>query len=203
MGAQVAVTVDGHLQHASRVRPCPGHHVGGDAVVIREIEDGLFVAIVDVLGHGPEAHELTHLIDAYLTRYGSADVAGLMRRMHDYLRGTRGAAVGFCAIDATTGRLEYVGVGNTAIRRFGRSETRLVSQDGVLGHHMRSLLPQALQLEPGDIVVLYTDGVSDRFTSNDYPSVLHHAPSEVAENIVQRFGKDHDDAACIAVRFGE
>jgi serine phosphatase RsbU (regulator of sigma subunit) len=197
------MTVNGTLQHSSRIRPCPGHHVSGDAVVTRELEDGLFVAIVDVLGHGPEAHELTRVIDAYLTRYGSADVAGLMRRMHDYLKGTRGAAVGFCAIDAGKGRLEYVGVGNTAIRRFGRTETRLVSQDGVLGHNMRSLMPQALQLEPGDLVVLYTDGVSDRFTSDDYPSVLHHSPQEVASNIVQRFGKDHDDAACIAVRFGE
>ena len=60
-----------------------------------------------------------------------------------------------------------------------------------------------LFLEPGDVVVLYTDGVSDRFTSNDYPSVSHHAPSEVANNIIQRFGKDHDDAACVAVRFVE
>jgi serine/threonine protein phosphatase PrpC len=68
---------------------------------------------------------------------------------------------------------------------------------------MRSLLPQALQLEPGDLVVLYTDGVSDRFTAEDYPSVLHHSAEEVARNIVQRFGKGHDDAACIAVRFNE
>ena len=68
------MTVNGTLQHSSRIRPCPGHHVSGDAVVIRELDDGLFVAIVDVLGHGPEAHELTHVIDAYLTRYGSATI---------------------------------------------------------------------------------------------------------------------------------
>jgi serine/threonine protein phosphatase PrpC len=51
------------------------------------------------------------------------------------------------------------------------------------------------------MVVLYTDGVSDRFTAQDYPGVLRHPPSEVANNIVQRFGKSHDDAACIAVRY--
>ena len=77
------MTLQATLEHSSRVRPCPGHHVSGDAVVIRDLEDGLFVAIVDVLGHGPEAHELTHLIDAYLTRYGSADVAGLMVSSRD------------------------------------------------------------------------------------------------------------------------
>jgi hypothetical protein len=31
---------------------------------------------------------------------------------------------------------------------------------------------------------------------------LLHAPKEVVSNIVQRFGKGHDDAACIAVRYG-
>ncbi len=87
------------------------------------------------------------------------------------------------------------------MRRFGKAETRLVSKDGVLGQNMRSPLHQTLQLDPGDLVVLYTDGVSDRFTSDDYPGVLHHAPQEVASNIVQRFGKNHDDAACIAVRY--
>jgi hypothetical protein len=51
------------------------------------------------------------------------------------------------------------------------------------------------------VIILYTDGVSDRFTLDDYPGVVRHAPKEVASNIIQRFGKDHDDAACLAVRY--
>ena len=193
--------MDELLEHSSLIRPCAGERLSGDAVVFRPLEQGLFVAIVDVLGHGPEAHELTHVIDAYLVRYGSTDVSGLMMQLHQHLKGTRGAAVGLCAIDAATGRIDYAGIGNTTIRRFGKSETRLVSQDGVLGQNMRTPRPQTLQLEPGDLIVLYTDGVSDRFTSDDYPGVMRHAPQEVASNIVQRFGKSYDDAACIAVRY--
>ena len=193
--------MDELLEHASLIRPCRGEYLSGDTVVTRPLEQGLFVAIVDVLGHGPEAHELTHVIDAYLARYGTSDVFGLMTRLHQYLQGTRGAAVGLCAINAATGHLDYAGIGNTTLRRFGKAETRLVSQDGVLGQNMRTPRLQTIQLEPGDLVVLYTDGVSDRFSADDYPGVLHHAPQEVASNIVQRFGKDHDDAACIAVRY--
>jgi negative regulator of sigma-B (phosphoserine phosphatase) len=189
------------LQHSSMIRPCQGEFLSGDAVVIQTLEHGLFLAMVDVLGHGPEAHELTHVIDAYLDRFSAADVVGVMQRLHQHLKGTRGAAVGLCAIDAATGRLDYAGIGNTAIRRFGAVETRLVSQDGVLGQNMRTPKLQMLQLEPGDLIVLYTDGVSDRFTTKEYPGVSHHAPADVARNIVQRFGKDHDDAACIAVRY--
>lgn len=195
------MTVDKALEYSSRVRPCFGERVSGDTVVIRPLGQALFVAIVDVLGHGPEAHELTHVIEAYLARYGNADVSGVMTRLHQHLKGTRGAAVGLCAFDEATGCLEYVGVGNTAIRRFGRSDTRLVSKDGVVGHTMRSLLPQTMQLQPGDLIVLHTDGVSSRFTAEDYPGALHHSPEEVTRNIVQRYGKDHDDAACIAVRY--
>ena len=188
------------LEHSSLIRPCMGESLSGDAVVIRPLEQGLFVAIVDVLGHGPDAHELTLVIDEYLARHGDSDVSGLMTRLHQYLKGSRGAAVGLCAIDVS-GRVDYAGIGNTVLRRFGMAETRLVSQDGVLGQNMRTPLHQTLQLEPGDVIVLYTDGVSDRFTSDDYPGVVRHAPKEVANNIVERFGKDHDDAACIAVRY--
>jgi serine phosphatase RsbU (regulator of sigma subunit) len=197
----VDLNVNELLEHSSLIRPCRGEQLSGDSVVIRPLEQGLFVAIVDVLGHGPEANKLTHVIDAYLARYGTSDVSGVMTRLHQHLKGTRGAAVGLCAIDAATGRIEYAGIGNTAMRRFGKAETRFVSQDGVLGQNMRTPRPQTLQLEPGDLIILYTDGVSDRFTLDDYPGVLHHAPKEVASNIVQRFGKDHDDAACIAVRY--
>ena len=195
------LNVDELLGYSSLIRPCRGEQLSGDSVVIRPLEQGLFVAIVDVLGHGPEAHELAQVINAYLARYGMSDVSGLMTRLHQYLKGTRGAALGLCAIDAATGRIDYAGIGNTAMRRFGKVETRLVSQDGVLGQNIRTPRSQTLQLEPRDLIVLYTDGVSDRFTADDYPGVLHHAPREVASNIVQYFGKDYDDAACIAVRY--
>jgi serine phosphatase RsbU (regulator of sigma subunit) len=197
----VALIVDELLEYSSTNRPCHGEYLSGDAVVMHSLEQGLFVAIVDVLGHGTEANELTHVIEAYLNRYYSRDVSGVIERLHQHLRGTRGAAVGLCAIDKLTGRIDYAGIGNTAMRLFGKTEIRFVSQDGVVGQNIRTPRAQTARLEPGDLLVLYTDGVSDRFTAKDYPGVSHHAPEAVARNIVQRFGKDHDDAACIAVRY--
>ena len=189
------------LEYSSLIRPCLGERVSGDAVVIRPLEGGLFAAIVDVLGHGLEAHQLALLIDAYLTRYASSDIPGLMARLHQHVQGTRGAAAGLCAIDAAAGRVVYAGTGNTVLRRFGKIDTRLVSHDGVLGQNMRTPRPQTLELEAGDLIVLYTDGVRDRFTAEDYPSIFHHAPKDVVRTIIERFGRDYDDAACIAVRY--
>jgi negative regulator of sigma-B (phosphoserine phosphatase) len=199
----VALNVGERLEHSSLLRPCMGERVSGDAVVIRPLETGLFAAIIDVLGHGPDAHELTHVIEAFLDRHATADVAGLMARLHQRLKGSRGAAVGLCAVDSEKGSIDYVGIGNTSLRRFGESENRLVSYDGVLGQNMRTPLLQSLKLEPGDLIMLYTDGVSDRFTTAEYPGVMQHAPEKVVRNIIDRFGKDHDDSACIAIRYSE
>ncbi len=189
------------MEHASLIRPCPGEWVSGDATTVRPLEEGVFAAIVDVLGHGPEAHELAQVIDGFLERYAGADVAAVMARLHAHVRGSRGAAAGLCSIDTASGRVCYVGTGNTVLRRFGRAETRLVSQDGVLGQNMRTPKVQTLQLDPDDLLVLYTDGVRDRFTAEDYPGLFHQPPAEVVRNVIRRFGKDHDDAACIALRF--
>lgn len=193
------MTEELRLDIASAVRPMPGQSVGGDDVVVRPGEPA-FLAIIDVLGHGPEAHALTKTIREYLLQYDTHDIALTLKGLHQHLQGTRGAAVGLCAIDSRTGRLDYAGIGNTAIRRFGGSETRLVSQDGVLGQNMRTPHQQSLQLEPGDLVLLYTDGVSDRFSPVDYPAMDYHSVEEVSRNVVQRFGKLHDDAACLAAR---
>jgi len=197
----VDLSVGALFEHGSTVRPYPGQPVSGDAVVIRPLDDGLFVAIVDVLGHGPEAHELALDIDAFLSRHASRDVPGLMKRLHEHLRGTRGAAAGLCAIDSDAGRALYTGTGNTVIRRVGSADTRLVSQDGVLGQRIRTPNPQTLQLEAGDLLLLYTDGVKDRFGADDYPGLLHHAAKDVSRTVVGRFSKGYDDAACIAVRY--
>jgi len=195
------MNLNGIFEYSSMIRPCQGERVSGDAVVILPLDGGIFAAIVDVLGHGPEAHELALTIDTYLSRYGSSDISGLMTRLHQHLKGTRGAVVGLCFIDTASGRAEYAGTGNTVLRRFGDTETRLVSHDGVLGQNMRTPHPQTVQLEAGDLIVLYTDGIRDRFTSDDYPGLFHHAPEKVARTIVERFGKSYDDAACIAVRY--
>lgn len=183
------------------VRPCVGEWVSGDAAFVRECDGFVFAAIVDVLGHGAEAHELARSIEAELPRRADRDVVAVLEALHESLAGSRGAAVGACAIEPASGQLAYAGIGNTVLRRFGLRETRLVSRDGVLGQTRRSPRREDLALQPGDLVLLYTDGVSDRFGQHDYPGLIHHDVSTVARTVVERFGKSHDDAACIAIRY--
>lgn len=190
-----------HLDHAAVVRPKFGETVSGDAAFFVKVANGLLAVIVDVLGHGEEANELAVRIQDYIRREASGDVVGLLCRLHDHLRGSRGAAVGLSMIEPANGRLRYAGIGNTIIRRFGESESRLVSRDGVVGGTMRTPVENVMQLTDGDVVVMYTDGVKSHFDASEYPRLRTDRPHAVAANIVHRFAKSHDDASCVALRY--
>lgn len=189
------------IDYAKVNRPHYYEYVSGDATVVGEKEHFLFAAIVDVLGHGREAHELAVEIEKFLVAYWDGSVVELMDRLQNHLAGTRGAGAGLCLVDRYSGVLRYAGIGNTVIRRFGSSEARLLSRAGIIGGSRRTPREEKMTLTPGDIVLLYTDGVKDRFQLQDYPQLLHHTAELIARTVIQRFGKDHDDASCIALRY--
>jgi len=53
-----------------------------------------------------------------------------------------------------------------------------------------------------DVLVLYTDGVKEHFGLEDYPELLKDKAETIATHIIHQFGKENDDAACIALRYG-
>ena len=184
------------------VRPKVGYRHSGDATIIVANDGKLLAGIVDVLGHGPEAHEVAvqakHFLDNSLVL---ADPVELLKGLHNTLRGTRGAAAGLAVLDAAKGLVRFAGVGNTAIRRFGSAADRLVSVDGIVGGTLRTLREQRMSLRPGDVLVMYSDGVRDHFEWRDHPQLLLGDAEKIARAVMRLFGKDHDDAACIAVRY--
>jgi serine phosphatase RsbU (regulator of sigma subunit) len=184
------------------VRPHMGFRHGGDAVVLRELDGGLLAAVVDVLGHGPDAHAVAVRAAEFLNDVSDAeDPVALLRGLDQALRGTRGAGAGIGVLTTATGVLRYAGVGNTVIRRFGSGQERLIPAAGIIGGSMRTPREQQMTLQPGDAVVMYSDGVRDRFELGDYPQLPGQDAETIARTLIQRFGKDHDDAACIALRY--
>ena len=105
-------------------------------------------------------------------------------------------------VDSVTRNLRYTGIGNTVLRTFGSQATRLISTDGIIGDRFRTPAVQSAPLNESGTVLLYTDGVSDRFDVAQYPQLLYHSASAIARNIVERFGKPYDDATCMAMRYG-
>jgi serine phosphatase RsbU (regulator of sigma subunit) len=189
------------LEYASAARPCFGELVSGDAAIVQSRNGTLFLAMVDVLGHGTNAHELAVQIRTFLESEWQDDVTGTLLRLHDAIRGSIGAAAGLASLDLASGRLRYTGVGNTVIRKFGGGSIRLPSTDGIIGSRMRSPREHELQLGKTDVLTFYTDGIKDRFELKEYPQLIYESPRSVARKIVRNYGKQFDDATCLVVRY--
>ncbi len=189
------------IDSAAFGRPYLGERVSGDMTVIAQKDGLMFMAIVDVLGHGPDAHELAVRMQDYLARFWEKDLTTLMQQLHSQFTGERGAAAGLTVLDISSGELRYTGVGNTVIRRFGQRSTRLWSADGIIGNRIRRPVEYTLQVLDSDVVILYTDGVRDHFEEHEYPQLRYHRAQSVASNIVRKFGKKYDDASCLAFRY--
>lgn len=183
------------------VRPHYHERVSGDAALLSQHDHLMFASVVDVLGHGEEAHELALEIEDFLENHWENPLVDVMNGLHERIKGSRGAAAGLSLLDRRSNILRYVGIGNTVIRKFGSSEVRLVSRAGIIGGNKRTPREESICLVPGDIVLLYTDGIKDRFQLHDYPQLLHHNAETISRTILRRFGKEHDDATCIALRY--
>jgi anti-sigma regulatory factor (Ser/Thr protein kinase) len=185
---------------ASVIRPFQGEAVSGDAAVVEHRDGITFAAIVDALGHGPLAHRVALKAVRYLKKSWRPDLIATVNGLHKALKGTEGVAAGLCVVNFGKGTGRYVGIGNTVMRVFGDREKRLFSTPGTLGHQMRSPREQSFSIQPDDVVVMYTDGVKERFELKDYPQLRFQKAEKVSSTVIEKFGKHHDDAGCIVMR---
>jgi hypothetical protein len=186
------------------VRPCDGETLSGDVVFVQPQGDGVFAAVIDALGHGPDAHQLGVQLRAalfeWLPQAVPPEPEGALAVLHESARGTRGAAAAVAWLDNRTLEGWAAGVGNVRCRLFGAETRTFEFGEGVLGQRIRTPRPASFALRPTDVVILFSDGVAGRFRKDDYPSLgLDPAPA-IAFNVVSRFGKGMDDASCAVMR---
>lgn len=178
-------------------RPKPGERVSGDAHFLRQAPTWALFCVLDVLGHGEEAHEtavhgLSILEHSY--RYPLPEVVAAC---HRGLLRTRGAAMALCRADFDRGSLEHLCVGNVETRIFGtRDSQRPFCVNGTVG----VVLPSRLQvstypLEAGMVVAMFSDGISGRFESSQVMS--DGGPREIASRIFSGWARDTDDATVL------
>jgi negative regulator of sigma-B (phosphoserine phosphatase) len=182
-------------------RPLINENACGDAGIIREFDDKVFIGIIDILGHGEEAHELAIICVAFLEKNYRQDLIETMEGLHEHIKGSRGAVAGFCLLDLKTGELEYVGLGNITARKFGSNKINIVPRSGIVGYTMPTLRKETMKLHDGDVLILHTDGVRENFDLEDYPKLLGDNAEIIATHIINQFGRQEDDAACIALRY--
>src|SRR5688572_12470289 len=100
------------IQAAHLSLPKVGERANGDRPLFRVDEaQRALLAVIDGLGHGPDAAQVANKATEYLDAV-PLDIAlsELMRRLHDGLAGSRGAAGTVCIV--RNGTFEACAVGN-------------------------------------------------------------------------------------------
>ena len=173
----------------------------GDTGLIRQQGTDCFIALVDVLGHGAEAHQIALLAEQHLAANTDLGLVEMLNGLNRTLRGSRGAVATLCRLAVNTGELRHVGVGNITTRIFGADTRRLVPRDGIVGYMMPSPREQTVQLVPGDVVMLYSDGIKESFEPYECPGLLSGSAENIANNLFRCFYKGDDDGSCLILRY--
>jgi sigma-B regulation protein RsbU (phosphoserine phosphatase) len=203
----------------------PSRHVAGDSYDVQVRDDRLLAAVTDVSGKGVGAGLIASGVHAGLRLLGedqSLPLAELASRLNRYLNGAtadnRFATMVVLRL-AENGELAAVNAGHcpVLIRRNDRTIDNIASGGLPLG-----ILPEASyteetsRLAPGDLVVLYTDGLTeaenadeDEFGVKRVADVLarlaHPSAEQACQELLQAVNEFtggrplHDDATLLVI----
>ncbi|MBV9423067.1 MAG: SpoIIE family protein phosphatase [Solirubrobacterales bacterium] len=181
-----------------------GEVASGDVGVVTVQHDGALVAVIDGLGHGSEAARAARRAAEVVRTRPTQDLVSLIQRCHAALRGTRGAAISLAFVSPPNNEITWLGVGNvegrvlSADRTVTRPKGSLALGRGVPGHELPAVRAATLDMRPGDILVLATDGIAATFADSLDTSGSSQA---ISERILAGHWKRRDDALVVAVRY--
>jgi sigma-B regulation protein RsbU (phosphoserine phosphatase) len=156
------------LEFAGLCLPASG--ISGDYYDVLRRDDGRIVfAIADISGKGISAailmsnlHAVLHTLTA--ANFSPEDLCSqLNRHLHQVTEGARFATLFYAEWDPNSRTLRYINAGhNPPLWIRGGTTARLEASGPPLGLLLRTpYLAREIALEPGDLLVLYSDGVTE------------------------------------------
>lgn len=180
-------------------RPKIGEDVSGDAYFIKRFSVYVTFGILDVLGHGREAHDIALNILKILEDNYAEPLNKIIDVCHQGLRHTRGAAMALCRVDFKEKKFEHIAIGNVETRVYGTPEPiRPFFFNGTLGMNMESYRVIEHPYTEGMTIIMFSDGISGRFDLSQ--QMLSKTPQEIAKFIFDNYARDTDDATVLVGR---
>lgn len=196
--------------------PYTNEPVSGDTCVVREYPNSILVAVIDALGHGEEAAATARAAVEVINEFGAEPITTLVERCHERLLRSRGVVMSVASIQPSDHTMLWLGIGNVEavlVRNSHQSSHQyshplgskgpvvreaLAVRGGVIGYQIPALRPAALQLRPGDTLMIATDGVDRGFTAG-FPIPVE--PYDMAKALLARHAKGTDDALVLVARY--
>lgn len=156
--------------------------------------------MIDGLGHGKGAEQAALAALDFLEGHHHGPLLEVFATCDKALRDTRGVAMGIAVADPAAWTLTYAGIGNTRAMVVGEETTRLTCHYGIVGGGYRKLKTETVPLTPGDLVIMYTDGIEELIDLSDYDETLCAEVGRLAERILEDWRRETDDAAVLLFR---
>jgi len=180
----------------------PGETESGDCSVVELKDNRATIAVIDGLGHGAEAAAASKAAARILTTSPHESLMVLLRRCHDELRSTRGAAMTLARFDGDTGTLFWLGAGNVKAVLLRRGTPAacldLLVYSGVVGAQLPTIQTSKVLVGRGDILILATDGIDKKFI--DSIRYDEAPPQQQAERLLVDHRSLTDDALVLVAR---
>ncbi|MEZ4436347.1 MAG: SpoIIE family protein phosphatase [bacterium] len=194
------------VEFGTATRPYPGQRRNGDGWLIDQVDSITRVFVLDGLGHGPSAADASEAALDALRGCTLTDPVPLLEVIDGALVSTRGAAATVACIDADAERVSIAGVGNVSGVIYHQQESMtVVPKFGVLGNRSRLADTRSLHGSwgPGALLVMHTDGVSEKWRSGGRRRGLRRSPALVAGRLLRDHGRRTDDATALVVHARE
>jgi anti-sigma regulatory factor (Ser/Thr protein kinase) len=184
------------------VRALTGEHVSGDGYAVRTADGRRQMMVVDGLGHGPLAATAAQVAVRTFDNAPAGAPSTLVEALHRALGHTRGAALAIAEIDQDAEVLRYAGLGNItgSILSVSAGRRGLVSLPGIAGHQRRQIRQYDYPFPAGSVLLMHTDGVVDRWRSEEYPGLLSRSPQVIAATVLRDAGTRRDDAGILVAK---
>jgi anti-sigma regulatory factor (Ser/Thr protein kinase) len=188
----------GIFGRAVRGEPQSGDHAG-----FHRLDGELLLGICDGLGHGPRAHEAACAAMDVFGRLPNGSPTQILDECHEALATTRGAVMSVARLKESDNTIDVACVGNITIEAVApRTRRRFGGASFVLGSpQARTRVPvERTNIPSGTALVMFTDGVMSRASIEEDFALLREHPIVIAHQLVERFGRDGDDALALVVR---
>jgi phosphoserine phosphatase RsbX len=177
----------------------------GDLHAIVPFKGGILVAVIDGLGHGPEAAEAARAARGILEECAGDSMKLVFERCHGGIRHTRGVVMSAVSFDVQSSLMTWMGVGNVEAILVRRNRARdgayeaVHNRGGVVGYRLPSLFSASLVVNRGDLLIMATDGIRSGFV--DAVDGDESDPDVTAARIMSDYRKASDDALVVVARY--
>jgi len=181
-----------------------GETISGDMYLIRPFDNGILVAAVDGLGHGPEAAASAQVAISTLEKNADQSIVSLVRSCHEALKSMRGVVMSLASFNKSRNTMTWLGVGNVEGRlvranpKTGPSQDSLLLRGGIVGHNLPALIAIEVPVSTGDTLIFASDGIRNDFAQN--LNITAH-PQQLVKDILTRFAKNTDDSLVVVARY--